>query len=109
MIDKMPKAALAVVDMQEDFCEPHGSLAIKGARELAPIINELLDRPNFALKIATQDFHPANHISFASQHPGLTATTSSSSHTLQNPENESETQTMYAQKTIDSRVSSPLM
>ena len=31
--------ALIVVDMQEDFCEPHGSLAVRGGREIAPKIN----------------------------------------------------------------------
>ena len=94
MSGKTFKAALAIVDMQEDFCEPHGSLAIEGGRELAPIINGLLDLPGFVLKFATQDFHPSDHVSFASQHPEATA--AKSSHTIQNPENGDETQEMYA-------------
>lgn len=85
------KAALAVIDMQEDFCEPRGSLAVKGGREVAQIINELMARPGFELIIATRDFHPPDHISFASNHVDKTAFTST--HTIHNPENESETQT----------------
>ncbi len=38
-------------------------------RDVVPVINELLRRP-FALKIATKDWHPADHISFAANHPG---------------------------------------
>lgn len=85
------KAALAIIDMQEDFCEPDGSLAIKGGRDVAPIINGLMERPGFALRIATRDFHPRNHISFASNHEDKTAFTST--HTICNPENGDETQT----------------
>ena len=88
-----PKVALAVIDMQEDFCEPNGSLAIKGARELAPVINSLLTEPGFALKIATQDWHPADHVSFASQHKGAVAF--ESRFEIRNPENEDERAMMY--------------
>ncbi|CAK4034367.1 Pyrazinamidase nicotinamidase [Lecanosticta acicola] len=87
----IPKAGLMVVDMQEDFCEPSGALAVKGGRELAPIINELLARPGFVVKVASRDFHPRGHISFASSHAGAEAF--KSSHTIKNPENEAETQT----------------
>ncbi|RAL11994.1 nicotinamidase [Aspergillus homomorphus CBS 101889] len=62
------KAALVVVDMQEDFCPPNGSLAVDGARLLAPTINALLAHPGFTFRVASQDYHPANHISFASNH-----------------------------------------
>jgi len=78
------KAGLAVIDVQEDFCEPNGSLAVKGGRELASVWNDLLSRP-FAVKLATRDYHPKDHISFASQHPGKEPF--SSSHTIRNPEN----------------------
>ncbi|KAJ5608813.1 hypothetical protein N7528_009380 [Penicillium herquei] len=61
--------ALIVVDMQEDFCPPNGSLAVQDARLIAPLINSLLAQPGFVSRIATQDYHPANHISFASNHP----------------------------------------
>ena len=45
----------------------NGSLAIDGGRELAPIVNKLLSLP-YALKIATKDFHPIDHISFNTSH-----------------------------------------
>ncbi|KAJ5174709.1 isochorismatase family hydrolase [Penicillium canariense] len=61
--------ALIVVDMQEDFCPPTGSLAVQDGRSIAPLINELLSEPGFVTRIATQDYHPADHISFASNHP----------------------------------------
>ena len=86
------RAALVIVDMQEDFCQPNGSLALDGGRELATTINELLDYPGFALKIATRDFHPADHISFASRHEG--AVPRESQVIIKNPEDENETQLM---------------
>ncbi|KAL8713402.1 MAG: hypothetical protein Q9220_002601 [cf. Caloplaca sp. 1 TL-2023] len=63
-----PKSALLVVDMQEDFCPPSGTLPVPNARSLAPHINHLLSLP-FHLKIATRDFHPPKHVSFATSHP----------------------------------------
>ncbi|KIX07871.1 uncharacterized protein Z518_02525 [Rhinocladiella mackenziei CBS 650.93] len=63
------KPALIVVDMQNDFCPPNGSLAVSGGREIVPLINQLLDSPHFAMKVATQDYHPPDHISFAANHP----------------------------------------
>lgn len=60
--------ALIVVDFQEDFCPPSGSLAIPQGRDIAPTVNELLALPSFAVRIATQDWHPADHISFAANH-----------------------------------------
>jgi nicotinamidase-related amidase len=45
-------------------------LAVEGGRDIAPVINELLSRPGFILKVATQDYHPTSHISFAANHPG---------------------------------------
>ncbi|EEA20918.1 NAD(+) salvage pathway protein [Talaromyces marneffei ATCC 18224] len=61
--------ALIVVDMQEDFCPPNGSLAVEGGRTIAPLIVKLLNLPAFVIRIGTQDWHPADHISFASNHP----------------------------------------
>lgn len=60
--------ALIIVDLQEDFCPPHGSLAVTEGRDIVPTVNELLSLPSFAIRIATQDWHPADHISFASNH-----------------------------------------
>ena len=58
---------LLVVDVQNDFC-PGGSLAVDHGDNVVPIINELL--PRFPLVVATQDWHPPGHASFASSHPG---------------------------------------
>lgn len=58
---------LLVVDVQNDFC-PGGSLAVPDGNAVVPVINRLI--PVFAHVIATQDWHPAGHLSFASSHPG---------------------------------------
>ncbi|KAH7319300.1 isochorismatase family protein [Rhexocercosporidium sp. MPI-PUGE-AT-0058] len=62
------KPALIIVDLQEDFCPPNGTLAVPNGRSTIPTINHLLTLP-FVLKVATKDWHPPDHISFASQHP----------------------------------------
>lgn len=59
--------ALIVVDVQNDFC-PGGALEVPGGDEIIPEINSLMD--NFDLVVLTQDWHPANHASFASNHDG---------------------------------------
>jgi len=58
---------LAIVDVQLDFC-PGGALAVPGGGEVVPVINNLAAR--FAHVILTQDWHPRDHRSFASMHPG---------------------------------------
>lgn len=58
---------LLVVDVQNDFC-PGGSLAVEQGDEVVPVINRLM--PRFERVLATQDWHPADHVSFASSHPG---------------------------------------
>ena len=57
--------ALIVIDMQNDFC-PGGALAVQGGDEIVPGINALMDE--FRAVVLTQDWHPADHLSFASQH-----------------------------------------
>jgi nicotinamidase/pyrazinamidase len=59
--------ALLVVDVQNDFC-PGGALAVPRGDEIVPMINRLAGR--FAHVLLTQDWHPADHRSFASAHPG---------------------------------------
>jgi nicotinamidase/pyrazinamidase len=59
--------ALIIVDIQNDFL-PGGALAVDQGDEIIPIVNRLI--PNFDLVIATQDWHPADHGSFASNHSG---------------------------------------
>ena len=59
--------ALVVVDLQHDFL-PGGSLAVgEGDRIVEPIARLA---PAFATVVATQDWHPPGHVSFASSHPG---------------------------------------
>ena len=60
--------ALLVIDVQNDFC-PGGALAVAGGDEIVAPINAMMDR--FDAVILTQDWHPAGHSSFASQHHGL--------------------------------------
>lgn len=90
LISAAPGAPADHVCSQNDFCPPTGSLAVQGGRDIAGQINTLLTYP-FTLKLATRDFHPANHISFASQHSD--AKPFISSHTIANPENAEEQQT----------------
>jgi nicotinamidase/pyrazinamidase len=59
--------ALIVIDVQNDFC-PGGALAVAGGDEIVPGINALMGE--FQTIVLTQDWHPANHLSFADNHPG---------------------------------------
>jgi len=58
---------LIVVDVQNDFC-PGGSLAVPDGDAVVPVINRLIGR--FPNVVASQDWHPRRHSSFASMHPG---------------------------------------
>jgi nicotinamidase/pyrazinamidase len=59
--------ALLLIDLQPDFM-PGGALAVAGGDEILPTINALAGK--FDHVLLTQDWHPAEHISFASTHPG---------------------------------------
>jgi len=59
--------SLILVDIQNDFL-PGGALAVPDGDQIIPICNALI--PKFDLVVATQDWHPANHGSFAANHPG---------------------------------------
>ena len=61
---------LIVVDVQNDFC-PGGSLSVPHGDEVVPTVNELGQR--FRHVVLTQDWHPPEHRSFASTHPGRQA------------------------------------
>lgn len=63
----MPSTALILVDLQNDFL-PTGALPVPDGDAVIPVANSLL--PRFDLIVATQDWHPADHGSFAAQHPG---------------------------------------
>lgn len=63
------KSALIIVDVQYDFCDS-GPLAIPNAEEVFPLINEIRKTIAFDHVYLTCDWHPADHISFASSHQG---------------------------------------
>lgn len=59
--------ALIVIDVQNDFC-PGGALAVAGGDAIVPGINAMM--ADFSAVVLTQDWHPADHASFAANHPG---------------------------------------
>jgi nicotinamidase/pyrazinamidase len=62
--------ALILVDLQNDFL-PGGALGVPGGDEVIPLANRLMD--DFDIIVATQDWHPPDHGSFAANHPGRQA------------------------------------
>jgi nicotinamidase/pyrazinamidase len=66
-MDRSSHRALIIVDVQNDFC-PGGALEVSRGDEVVPAINRL--SAAFDKTVATQDWHPAAHFSFASHHPG---------------------------------------
>ncbi|HEY6331868.1 MAG TPA: bifunctional nicotinamidase/pyrazinamidase [Blastocatellia bacterium] len=60
-IEALRNSALILVDIQNDFC-PGGSLAVPEGDDVVPVVNRLM--PLFGYVVATQDWHPADHISF---------------------------------------------
>lgn len=64
MTSKVNKALL-IVDLQNDFM-PGGALGVKGGDQIVPLINHLIDR--FDLNVASLDWHPQEHVSFAKTH-----------------------------------------
>lgn len=59
--------AFILIDIQHDFL-PGGRLAVADGDQIVPLVNKL--QQQFELVVATQDWHPANHKSFASRHEG---------------------------------------
>ncbi|WP_417599253.1 bifunctional nicotinamidase/pyrazinamidase [Pararhodobacter oceanensis] len=59
--------ALLVIDVQNDFC-PGGALAVADGDAVVPLINAMLG--DYAVRVFTQDWHPADHSSFADNHSG---------------------------------------
>ena len=57
---------LIVVDVQNDFCSG-GALAVPGGEKVVPAINRIAEK--FQSVVLTQDWHPGDHVSFASNHP----------------------------------------
>ena len=63
------KRALLVIDVQNDFCKG-GSLAVPKANSIIQPINRLMRSVEWDLVVLSQDFHPADHMSFASNNAG---------------------------------------
>jgi nicotinamidase/pyrazinamidase len=63
------RIALIVVDVQRDFL-PGGALAVPGGERILAPVAALMASGRFRDVVATQDWHPPDHVSFASQHPG---------------------------------------
>ena len=61
------KTALILVDIQNDFM-PGGALAVPDGDATVDVANQLM--PRYDMVVATQDWHPADHGSFAANHPG---------------------------------------
>ncbi|MCY4482191.1 MAG: bifunctional nicotinamidase/pyrazinamidase [Spirochaetaceae bacterium] len=61
------QTALLVIDVQNDFC-PGGALAVTDGDAVVAAANALM--PRFDVVVATRDWHPPDHCSFASRHPG---------------------------------------
>ena len=61
------RTALLVIDVQNDFC-PGGALAVPDGDAVVAAANALM--PRFDVVVATRDWHPPGHCSFASRHPG---------------------------------------
>lgn len=59
------KSALILVDIQNDF-SPQGALPVPGGDDIIPVVNQLI--PWFDVVVATKDWHPSGHSSFASTH-----------------------------------------
>jgi nicotinamidase/pyrazinamidase len=62
-----PRDVLIVVDVQNDFC-PGGVLPVAGGDEILAVVERIA--PLFEHIVLTQDWHPAEHASFAATHPG---------------------------------------
>ncbi|MFT4185443.1 MAG: bifunctional nicotinamidase/pyrazinamidase [Rhizobium sp.] len=61
--------ALLLIDIQNGFC-PGGNLPVPEGDQVVPVANALIDSGKYDLVLASQDWHPAGHGSFASAHPG---------------------------------------
>ncbi len=66
----MANSALIMIDIQNDFC-PGGALAVGGGDEIVPLVNAM--QADFDVRVLTQDWHPADHSSFADNHDGAQA------------------------------------
>jgi nicotinamidase/pyrazinamidase len=63
------RSALLIIDVQPDFM-PGGALPVNGGDQILPLVRDLMESDRFGVRVATQDWHPPGHVSFASTHPG---------------------------------------
>ncbi|XXG97646.1 hypothetical protein Hte_003953 [Hypoxylon texense] len=89
--------ALAIIDVQNDFI--NGSLGSPRASAILPKIYQLLDNHEWPFIFASQDWHPPDHVSFASSHPGELAGDSVNESFVDTP-TKVETQALYADHCI---------
>jgi nicotinamidase/pyrazinamidase len=66
---ELPMKALLLIDIQNGFC-PGGNLAVPEGDQVVPVANRLIGSGRYDLVVASQDWHPSGHGSFASSHPG---------------------------------------
>lgn len=88
-----PNAALIVVDLQEDFLPPNGSLAVREGREVINVINEVIRQHKWRIILASKDWHPQDHCSFASNNRRVKPFENT---TFKNPDNETEVKELTA-------------
>jgi nicotinamidase len=86
-------AALIVVDLQEDFLPPNGALAVTGGREVINVINGLMENHDWRIILASKDWHPQDHCSFASNNRGVKPFQNT---TFKNPDNGAEVKDLTA-------------
>src|SRR3954466_1956611 len=67
LISRCKMKALLLIDIQNDFL-PTGTLPVPEGDQVVAVANRLM--PQFDVVVATQDWHPADHGSFAANHPG---------------------------------------
>ncbi len=67
---QQPRTALLIIDVQNDFSAPNGSLLVPGGADIIPGINALRQRARFDVVVHSRDFHPADHCSFADNNAG---------------------------------------
>lgn len=66
---RMPvRPALVIVDVQNDFCPPSGSLAVADGEKIIPTVNWLRTAVGWASVALSLDWHPENHVSFLANH-----------------------------------------
>ncbi|CCE63538.1 hypothetical protein TPHA_0F00510 [Tetrapisispora phaffii CBS 4417] len=65
------RKALLVIDVQNDFLPPNGSLAVNGGNEIIQPILSLIEKEDWDMVIMTQDWHSMDHTSFAQNHENV--------------------------------------